>query len=112
MRTGVQSGKVFHRPKVGKQVRVLYEPAKPAVAHIDSVGVRYTGLVFSVAGLGFFALAVAGLVLSPGPPYAMTAKLLLSIVSLPSPDKNPNRRSRPAEVNGSAAQPCCSSIFS
>lgn len=61
MRARVQSGKVFQRPEAGKQVQVLYQPAKPAVAHIDSFGVRYSGLVFTLAGLGFLTLAIAEL---------------------------------------------------
>ncbi len=63
VRATVQSGKVFHRPEVGRPVRVLYEPAKPAVTHIDSFGVRHSGLVFTLAGLGFLVWGVVGLVL-------------------------------------------------
>jgi|ERR1700722_9954900 hypothetical protein len=58
MRTMVPQGSIFKAPKVGKQVKVLYDPAKPAHAFIDSPGLRYSGPGFLILGLILLALAI------------------------------------------------------
>jgi hypothetical protein len=58
MRTVVPQGRIFKAPRVGKQVKVLYDPANPADAFIDSPGLRYSGACFLILGLIFLALAI------------------------------------------------------
>src|SRR5215467_5436410 len=57
VRAVAPQGKVFWSPKVGKPVTVLYDPADPARAYIDSAGLRFGPAVFVAVGLGFVILA-------------------------------------------------------
>ena len=58
VRTTVPQGRILKAPRVGKQVKVLYDPANPARAFIDSPGLRYSGLFFLILGLVFLTLAI------------------------------------------------------
>jgi hypothetical protein len=58
VRVTVPQGKVFSRVKVGKSVRVIYDPAKPEEAYIASAGLRYGCYVFVGFGLGCLAVAI------------------------------------------------------
>jgi Protein of unknown function (DUF3592) len=58
-RVTVPQGKVLTRVKVGKPVTVIYDPAKPDVAYIGSVGLRYGCYLYVIFGLCFAALAGA-----------------------------------------------------
>ena len=57
MRVTMRGGRLFTYPTVGSQVKVIYDPAKPDVAYIDSVGVRYGSSVFVIVGLGLVVLS-------------------------------------------------------
>ena len=57
MRTLVPQGRLFSPQTIGKSVKVVYDPAKPARAYIESPGLRYGGIAFIVVGLGFLSLA-------------------------------------------------------
>ncbi len=56
-RVTVPQGRVFIQPKVGSQVKVIYNPAKPDVAYIDSAGYRYGSSVVAIVGLGLVVLS-------------------------------------------------------
>ena len=58
MRTMAPQGRLFTPPTIGKPVMVVYDPAKPARAYIESRGLRYSGIALIIAGLGFLILAV------------------------------------------------------
>ena len=58
-RVTIQQGRVLTRVKVGKPVTVIYDPAKPHVAYIGSVGLRYGCYLYVIFGLCFAALAAA-----------------------------------------------------
>ena len=58
VRVTVPQGKVFSRVKVGRGVRVIYDPSKPDEAYIASAGLRYGCYVFVVFGLGCLALTI------------------------------------------------------
>lgn len=58
VRTTVPQGRILRAPRVGKQVPVLYDPANPGHAFIDSPGLRYSGACFLILGLVFLALAI------------------------------------------------------
>ena len=58
VRTTVPQGRILKAPQVGKQVKVLYDPANPARAFIDSPGIRYSGPFFLILGLVFLTLAI------------------------------------------------------
>jgi hypothetical protein len=47
--------------QVGQPVSVIYDPAKPNVAYIGSLGLRYGCYVFAVFALGLVALASVAL---------------------------------------------------
>ena len=57
MRTLAPQGRLFRPPTIGKPVMVVYDPAKPARAYIDSRGLRYSGIAFIIVGLGFLIMA-------------------------------------------------------
>jgi len=57
MRTLAPQGRLFRPPTIGKPVMVVYDPAKPARAYIDSRGLRYSGIAFIMVGLGFLIMA-------------------------------------------------------
>jgi hypothetical protein len=57
VRAVAPQGKVFWSPKVGKPVKVIYDPADPPRAYIDSSGLRFGPVLFVVVGLGFLILA-------------------------------------------------------
>jgi len=57
MRVTMRGGRLFTYPRVGSQVKVIYDPAKPDVAYIDSAGFRYGSSVFVVVGLGLVVLS-------------------------------------------------------
>jgi hypothetical protein len=57
MRVTMRQGRLFTYPRVGSQVKVIYDPAKPDVAYIDSAGFRYGSSVFVVVGLGLVVLS-------------------------------------------------------
>jgi hypothetical protein len=57
MRVTMRQGRLFSFPRVGSQVKVIYDPAKPDVAYIDSVGFRYGSLALVVVGLGLVVLS-------------------------------------------------------
>lgn len=57
IRTVAPQGRPFSRPTIGKPVNVVYDPARPARAYIDSPGLRYAGIVLIIVGLGFLLLA-------------------------------------------------------
>lgn len=58
----IPQGKIFSPPNTGRQVRVIYDPAKPETAYIYSPGLRYGWIVFVIIGAGFAALGIMGLV--------------------------------------------------
>ena len=60
-RVTVPQGRVFIQPKVGSQVKVIYNPAKPDVAYIDSARFRYGSYLFVIAGLGLVVLSASQL---------------------------------------------------
>jgi hypothetical protein len=60
-RVTVPQGRVFIQPKVGSQVKVIYNPAKPDVAYIDSAGLRYGSYLFVIAGLVLVVLSASQL---------------------------------------------------
>jgi hypothetical protein len=62
IRTVIQQPRIFSRPKVGTQVTVIYNPAKPATAYIYSPVIRYGGIGYIVAGLCITGLGIAALV--------------------------------------------------
>ena len=55
----IPQGRVFTRVKVGKPVTIIYDAAKPHVAYIGSVGLRYGCYLCVIFGLCFAALAAA-----------------------------------------------------
>jgi hypothetical protein len=57
MRVTMRQGRLFTYPRVGSHVKVIYDPAKPDVAYIDSAGFRYGSSVFVVVGLGLVVLS-------------------------------------------------------
>jgi Protein of unknown function (DUF3592) len=57
MRATMRQGRLFTYPRVGSQVKVIYDPAKPEVAYIDSAGFRYGFAVFVVVGFGLLILS-------------------------------------------------------
>jgi Protein of unknown function (DUF3592) len=61
MRATVPQGRVLTRPKVGRHVRVSYDPSRPAVAYIGSAGLRFGCYLFIIVGLGLVALAASQL---------------------------------------------------
>jgi hypothetical protein len=61
MRVTMRQGRLFTYPGVGSQVKVIYDPAKPEVAYIDSTGFRYGSAVFVIVGLGLVVLAATQL---------------------------------------------------
>jgi hypothetical protein len=61
MRVTVPQGRLFTQPRVGSQVKVIYNPAKPDVAYIDSAGLRYGSSLFVLAGLGLVILSASQL---------------------------------------------------
>jgi hypothetical protein len=56
-RVTMRQGRLFSFPRVGSQVKVIYDPAKPDVAYIDSAGFRYGSSVFVIVGLGLVVLS-------------------------------------------------------
>ncbi len=56
MHVTMRQGRLFTQPRVGSLVKVIYNPAKPDVAYIDSAGLRYGSFLFVILGL---ALVVA-----------------------------------------------------
>jgi hypothetical protein len=58
MRVTMRQGRLFTYPRVGSQVKVIYDPAKPEVAYIDSAGFRYGSFVMVIVGLGLAILSV------------------------------------------------------
>lgn len=56
MRVTMRQGRLFMYPRVGSQVKVFYDPAKPDVAYIDSAGFRHGSSVFVVVCLGLAVL--------------------------------------------------------
>jgi hypothetical protein len=61
MRVRVPQGKVFLMPRVGKQVQVVYNPARPEEAYINSFGLRYGSYLFVAGGLCITILAATQL---------------------------------------------------
>ena len=61
MRVTMRQGRLFSYPQVGSQVKVIYDPAKPEVAYIDSAGFRYGYAVFVIVGLGLVVLSASQL---------------------------------------------------
>ena len=61
MRVTVRHGRLFSEPAVGSQVKVIYNPAKPDVAYIDSAGLRYGPVLIVVVGLALVALSASQL---------------------------------------------------
>ena len=57
MRVTMRQGRLFTYPRVGSQVKVIYDPAKPDVAYIDSAGYRYGSSVVVIVGLGLVVLS-------------------------------------------------------
>jgi uncharacterized protein DUF3592 len=57
MRVTMRQGRLFRYPRVGGQVKVIYDPAKPDVAYIDSAGYRYGSSVVAIVGLGLVVLS-------------------------------------------------------
>ena len=57
MRVTMRQGRLFSFPSVGSQVKIIYDPAKPDVAYIDSAGFRYGALAVVVVGLGLVVLS-------------------------------------------------------
>ncbi len=57
MRAMAPQGRLFKIPAIGKPVMVVYDPAKPESAYVESPGLRYSGIAFIMAGLGFLTLA-------------------------------------------------------
>ncbi len=57
MRTLAPQGRLVTPHTIGKPVVVVYDPAKPARAYIESPGLRYGGIAFIIVGLGFLILA-------------------------------------------------------
>jgi Protein of unknown function (DUF3592) len=57
VRTLAPQGRRFTPHTIGKPVTVVYDPAKPARAYIESPGLRYGGIAFIIVGLGFLILA-------------------------------------------------------
>jgi Protein of unknown function (DUF3592) len=57
VRTLAPQGRLFRPHTIGKAVMVVYDPAKPARAYIESPGLRYGGIAFIIVGLGFLILA-------------------------------------------------------
>ncbi len=57
MRTLAPQGRLLTPHTIGKPVVVVYDPAKPSRAYIESPGLRYGGIAFIIAGLGFLILA-------------------------------------------------------
>lgn len=58
-RVTIPQGRVLTRVKIGQPVSVIYDPAKPDVAYIGSLRLRYGCYVFVIFGFGVVALAVA-----------------------------------------------------
>ncbi len=58
IRTTAPQGRIFSPPTVGKSVMVVFDPAKPERAYVDSPGLRYGGIALIIVGLGFLTLAV------------------------------------------------------
>ena len=61
MRVTMRQGRLFTYPRVGSQVKVIYDPAKPDVAYIDSAGLRYGSSLFVIVGLGLVVLSASRL---------------------------------------------------
>jgi hypothetical protein len=61
MRVTMRQGRVFTQPRVGSEVKVIYNPAKPDVAYIDTAGLRYGSSLFVIVGLGLVVLAASQL---------------------------------------------------
>jgi Protein of unknown function (DUF3592) len=61
MRVTVHQGRVFSNPRVGKQVQVIYNTARPGEAYINSFGLRYGSYLFVAAGLCIAILAATQL---------------------------------------------------
>jgi hypothetical protein len=61
MRVTIRQGRLFTYPRVGSQVKVVYDPAKPDVAYIDSAGFRYGSFVMVIVGLGLVILSASQL---------------------------------------------------
>ena len=61
MRVTMRQGRLFSFPRVGSQVKVIYDPAKPDVAYIDSARFRYGSYLFVIAGLGLVVLSASQL---------------------------------------------------
>ena len=57
MRVTMRQGRLFTYPRVGSQVKVIYDPAKPDVAYIDSAGFRYGSFAIVIVGLGLVVLS-------------------------------------------------------
>ena len=57
MRVTMRQGRLFTYPRVGSQVKVIYDPAKPDVAYIDSAGFRYGSFAIVIVGLGLVILS-------------------------------------------------------
>jgi Protein of unknown function (DUF3592) len=62
IKTVVPQGRIFSPPKVGKPVRVIYEPARPTDAYIYAFGARYSGIIFLIIGLGIAGFGVVVMV--------------------------------------------------
>lgn len=60
-RVTMRQGRLFTYPRVGSQVKVIYNPARPDVAYIDSAGLRYGPAIFVVVGLGLIVLSASQL---------------------------------------------------
>ena len=61
MRVTMRQGRLFTQPRVGSQVKVIYNPAKPDVAYIDSAGLRYGSFLFVIVGLALVVLSASQL---------------------------------------------------
>jgi hypothetical protein len=61
MRVTMRQGRLFTYPRVGSQVKVIYDPAKPDVAYIDSAGFRYGSFAIVIVGLGLVILSASQL---------------------------------------------------